>query len=175
MVDIINGRHGELEKAEFRKGEDSVQRVLAAARNVTNYKLPNTSGPLCLRSRCVNCPQSTETKRRMIREWCCTANAPQPLHGYKNAVVKRFDTDIFVFLLSPAHTPSSKLTVYNDTGSGKHQQLINLSDLAVSLGEDYCATLLGMYVFSGEECTNAFKEKEVDGAVEKTGEENQVL
>ena len=51
------------------------------------------------------------------------------------------------------------LTVYHDTDSGKHRQLINLSDLAASLREDCCATLLGMYVFSGEDCTSAFKWK----------------
>ena len=56
-------------------------------------------------------------------------------------------------------TLSSKLAVYHDIGSGKHRQLINLSDLAVSLGEDCCATLLGMYVFSGEDCTSAYKRK----------------
>ena len=64
-------------------------------------------------------------------------------------------------------TPSSKLTVYHDIRSGKHRQLINLSDLAVSLGEDYCATLLGMYVFSGEDCTSAFNGKGEDGALKK--------
>ncbi|KAK2169923.1 hypothetical protein NP493_1171g00046 [Ridgeia piscesae] len=64
-------------------------------------------------------------------------------------------------------TPSSKLTVYHDIGSGKHRQLINLSDLAVSLGEDYCATLLGMYVFSGEDCAIAFKGKGENGPLKK--------
>jgi len=52
-----------------------------------------------------------------------------------------------------------KLTVYLDTGSGKHRQLINISELAESLGEDYCGTLLGLYVFSGQDCTSAFKGK----------------
>jgi len=51
------------------------------------------------------------------------------------------------------------LTVYLDTGSGKHRQLINISELAESLGEDYCRTLLGFYVFSGKDCTSAFKRK----------------
>lgn len=43
MVDVIDdpdhpkaGRHRELEKAEIRKGEESVQRVLTAVRNFTN-------------------------------------------------------------------------------------------------------------------------------------------
>lgn len=34
-----------------------------------------------------------------------------------------------------------------------------MSELAESLGEEYCATLLGYYVFSGEDCTSAFKGK----------------
>ena len=54
-------------------------------------------------------------------------------------------------------TPSSNLTVYHDIESGKHRQQTNLSDLAISLGENYCATLLVMYVFSGEDCASAFK------------------
>ena len=57
------------------------------------------------------------------------------------------------------HTPSSKLTVYHDTESGKHRQLINLSDLAVSFGEDVRVTLLDMYVLSGEDCTCVFEGK----------------
>ena len=75
--------------------------------------------------------------------------------GYKSAVVRTPDTDIFVILLY--HANAINLTVYLDTGSGKHRQLINISELAESFGEDYCATLLGYYVFSGEDCTSAFK------------------
>ena len=65
-------------------------------------------------------------------------------------------------------TPPSNLTVCHDIGSGKHRQLINLSDLAVSLEEDYCATLLGMYVFSGEDCASAFKGNREGGARDKS-------
>ena len=77
--------------------------------------------------------------------------------GYKNAVVRTPDTDIFMILLYHAH--AIKLTVYLYTGSGKQRQLINVSELAQSLGEDYCATLLGFHVFTGEDCTSAFKGK----------------
>ena len=42
---------------------------------------------------------------------------------------------------------------------GKHRQLFNLSDLAVSFGEDFNGTLLGMYVLRGEDYTRAFKWK----------------
>lgn len=77
--------------------------------------------------------------------------------GYKYAVVQTPDTDILVILLYHAHTIS--LTIYLDTGSGKHCKLINLSDLATSLGESYCKTLLGFYVLTGEDCTSSFKGK----------------
>uniref|UniRef100_UPI0035902182 uncharacterized protein isoform X2 n=1 Tax=Myxine glutinosa TaxID=7769 RepID=UPI0035902182 len=85
--------------------------------------------------------------------------------GYKNAVVRTPDTDIFMILLHHAH--AIKLTVYLDTGSGKHRQPLNLSELAESLGEDYCATLLGFYVFSGEDCTSTFKGKGKVGPLKK--------
>uniref|UniRef100_UPI00358FA82B uncharacterized protein n=1 Tax=Myxine glutinosa TaxID=7769 RepID=UPI00358FA82B len=85
--------------------------------------------------------------------------------GYKNAVVRTPDTDILLILLHHAH--NIKLTVYLDTGSGKHRQLVNVSELAESLGEDYCATLLGYYVFSGEDCTSAFKGKGKVGPLKK--------
>jgi len=77
--------------------------------------------------------------------------------GYKNAVVRTPDTDVLVILLYHAHTIS--LTIYLDTGSGKHRKLIYLSDLAASLGESYCETLLGFYVFTGEDCTSSLKGK----------------
>ena len=77
--------------------------------------------------------------------------------GYKNTVVRTPDTDILIILLYHAHTIN--LTIYLDTGLGKHCKLINLSDLAASLGESYCETLLGFYVFTGEDCTSSFKGK----------------
>ena len=86
--------------------------------------------------------------------------------GYKDAVVRTPDTDIFVILLYHAH--KIKLTVNLDTGSEKHRQLINISELAESLGEDYnCGTLLRLNVFSGEDCTSAFKGKGKVGPLRK--------
>ena len=77
--------------------------------------------------------------------------------GFKSAVVRTPDSDIFFILLLHAH--EFALTVYLDTGTGKHRQLINISELASELGKDWCSTLLGFYVFSGEDCTSAFKGK----------------
>ncbi len=77
--------------------------------------------------------------------------------GFKSAVVRTPDTDIFVILLYHSHTIN--LTIYLDTGTGKHRRIINVTELEESLGSEYCSTLLGYYVFSGEDCTSAFKGK----------------
>ena len=71
--------------------------------------------------------------------------------GYKSAVVRNLVTDIFMILLYHSH--SIALTIYIDIGTGKHCRIVNVSELAESLGEDYCATLLrlGLYVFAGED------------------------
>ena len=36
-------------------------------------------------------------------------------------------------------------------GSAKHRRLLTVSNIAESLGEENCATVLGFYVFSGED------------------------
>ena len=36
---------------------------------------------------------------------------------------------------------------------------MNVSDLATELGKQWCSTLLGFYVFTGEDYTSAFKGK----------------
>ena len=43
--------------------------------------------------------------------------------------------------------------------TGKHRRLVNVSDLAESLGKSYCAALLGLYVFTRGDCTSSFKGK----------------
>ena len=77
--------------------------------------------------------------------------------GYKSAVVRTPDTDIFVILLHHAH--NIPLTIYLDTGTGKHRKIINVTELAETNGKDYCTTILGLYVFTGEDVTSAFKRK----------------
>ena len=77
--------------------------------------------------------------------------------GYKSSVVKNPDTDILMNLLY--HADKLKVTTYLGYGSGVHRELINVSELASSLRSDYCESLLGFYVFSGEDCTSAFKGK----------------
>lgn len=77
--------------------------------------------------------------------------------GYKSSVVRTPDTDILMILLY--HASRINLSIYLDHGTGMHHKLINVSELAVLLGPYYCSTLLGYYVFSGEDCTSAFKGK----------------
>ena len=54
------------------------------------------------------------------------------------------------------HVHAVNLSVCLDTGSGNHRRLLNVSELAESLGEEYCATLLGFCVFCGEYCTKQY-------------------
>lgn len=77
--------------------------------------------------------------------------------GYKSCVVRTPDTDILMILLY--HASKISLSIYLEHGSGKHRILINVTELSESLGPDYCSTLLGFYVFTGEDCTSAFKGK----------------
>ena len=72
--------------------------------------------------------------------------------GYKSAVVRTPDTYIFCILLH--HAQSIALTIYLDTGTGKHRQIVNVSEIAEMKGADYCTMILGLYVFTGEDVTS---------------------
>jgi hypothetical protein len=77
--------------------------------------------------------------------------------GFKSAVVRTPDTDIFFILLHHSH--KIKLTIYLDIGTGKNRRLIDVTTFAETLGSAYCTTLLGYYVFSGEDCISSFRGK----------------
>ena len=47
--------------------------------------------------------------------------------------------------------------MYLDTGTGSHTRLINVTELANDLGDAFCNTLLGFYVFTGEDANSAFR------------------
>ena len=81
------------------------------------------------------------------------------------AVIRTPDTDIFMILLH--HTLSIPLTVLLDTGTGKHRQIINVSEVAESLGNGYCTSILSLYVFTGDDVTCAFKGKGKVGPMKK--------
>ena len=52
---------------------------------------------------------------------------------------------LFIFL---HHAQSIPLTIYLDAGIGKQRGILNVSELV-----DYCTTILGLYVFKGEDVT----------------------
>ena len=85
--------------------------------------------------------------------------------GYKSAVVRTPDTDIFLILLH--HAQSIALTIYLDTGTGKHRQIVNVIEIAEMKGADYCTMILGLYVFTGEDVTSAFKGNGKVGPIKK--------
>ena len=74
-------------------------------------------------------------------------------------------TDIFMILLH--HANNIPLTIYLDTGTGKHQKIINITELAETFGRDYCTTILCLYIFSGEDVTSTFKGKGKVGPLKK--------
>ena len=75
--------------------------------------------------------------------------------GFKSVVVRTPDTDIFFILLHHAH--DLQIAIFIDTGTGKHRRTINISELAKQYGREWCTTHLSFYVFTGEDCTSAFK------------------
>ena len=77
--------------------------------------------------------------------------------GYKSAVVRTPDTDLFFLLLHHARLICLKIIL--DIGSGKYPQLVDILELSGSLGQEHCSTLLAYHVYSGEDCTSAFKGK----------------
>ena len=46
-----------------------------------------------------------------------------------------------------------------DNGLGKQRRLINVSEIAREKGPNYCTTLLGIYIYTGEDATSASKGK----------------
>ena len=79
--------------------------------------------------------------------------------GFKDTVVRSPDTDIFFILLQNAS--SFRIIIHLDTGTGKHHQLTDVTALAKSLqvGSDYATALMGLYVYTREDCNSAFKSK----------------
>ena len=84
---------------------------------------------------------------------------------------KRHRHNLFFILLHYAH--SIPLTIYLDTGTGKHRQIVNVSEMSESKGADHCTTMLGLYVFTGEDVTSAFKGKGKVGPLKKLQNHNK--
>ena len=51
------------------------------------------------------------------------------------------------------------ITKYLNTGTGKKRHLINVREKAKELGKERYKILLGVYVFTGEDCVSDFKGK----------------
>ena len=78
--------------------------------------------------------------------------------GNKSAVARTPDTNILVDILLH-HAHAQQITIYLDTGMGKHRRLINVRKLAWRKWAEYCTAILGLYVVTGEDATSAFKGK----------------
>ena len=102
----------------------------------------------------VNCLKSNqeETDTRLV----LYINRAQE-QGYERVVVRSPDSDVFFILLYYAHT--FQLTILFDTGSGNKRRLLNITEIAGELGDQYCQCLIGLYVFTGEDANFAFKGK----------------
>jgi len=78
--------------------------------------------------------------------------------GFKSAVVCTSDSDPLFIILYYAYK-LQPLIVYLDTGTGSHRRLINVTELANDLGDAFCNTLLGFYVFTEEDANSVFTGK----------------
>ena len=77
--------------------------------------------------------------------------------GFPSVVVCTPDSDIFFILLFHAHR--FNIVIYLEIGMGNNQRLINMSALSDEMGNDQCTVLLSFCVFTGKDCTSAFKGK----------------
>ena len=67
--------------------------------------------------------------------------------GFESVVVCMPDTDVFFILIFQVH--DLEITIYVGIGTGNKRRLVNVSELASTLGTEWCTTLLGFYVFTG--------------------------
>ena len=92
-----------------------------------------------------------ETHRPLYERGVVTDSTPRRRTRLQERCRQNFRLVIHRF-----HVHATNLSVYLDTGSGHHRRLLNVSELAASLGEEYCATLLGFCVFCGEYGTKQY-------------------
>ena len=62
--------------------------------------------------------------------------------GFKNVVIRSPDTDVFFILL--CHACDMDITIYLDTETGRKRQLINVSEKAKEVGNEWCKILLAV-------------------------------
>ena len=85
--------------------------------------------------------------------------------GYNSSLVRTPDTDIFVILLFYVNTIG--LAIFIDIGTGKYRQIVNISQMAESMGADKSKMVFGLHVFTGEDVTSSFKGKGKIGPLKK--------
>jgi hypothetical protein len=78
-------------------------------------------------------------------------------HTSNTIVVRSSDTDVFILLLRFCSSITN--TVLFDTGVGNKRRLLNITDLASTLGVDLCQALVGFHAFTGCDTTSAFLRK----------------
>lgn len=77
--------------------------------------------------------------------------------GYERVLIRSSDSDVFFILLYFAHQLNTTLLL--DTGSGMRRRIMNISTLAEDIDPEYASSILGLYVFTGEDANCAFKGK----------------
>ena len=73
--------------------------------------------------------------------------------GFKSALVRPPDTDVFIILLH--HAANVNLIIYVDISVKKKRPVLNVTKIAETYGAEYCTSLLGLYIFTCEDVTSA--------------------
>ena len=76
-------------------------------------------------------------------------------NGYKTIRVRSPDSDVFFILLH--HANILDITLVFDTGKSNLKRLINITELAESLGSRKCTATMSLHIFTGCDTTRSFK------------------
>ena len=80
-------------------------------------------------------------------------------HDYQAVVVRTPDGDLFFNILHYCCEFSKLEALVLDIGMGLNRKSFELLGIAKSLGRQKCTALLGVYIFTGEDCNSSFKGK----------------
>ena len=72
-------------------------------------------------------------------------------------VIRSPDNDVFILLISYSHLVAQKLVF--DTGSGNYRRLINIHEVASSIGHNISLALPAFHAFTGCDTTSSFVRK----------------
>ena len=79
--------------------------------------------------------------------------------GYENVTVRTPDGDLFFNLAYYCSKLTKLKQLTYDVGVGLNRRQIDILRLARKLGEKRCTALLGIYIYTGEDCNASFKGK----------------